>query len=353
MLPGPRKGNDWARINLANTSAAIVATNERGIIEGMNRAGELLFGFHVGEVMGRDISLLFAATQAHDPQCIGAPSAKGECGFPREITGQRKDGTTIPMLQAVIEGIVSGRGRLLRIIQDLSDCRVHRSRLRALTSQLIASEERERRRAAADLHDQIGQTLALTKIKLSAVCEALNGAPAARAVAEARDLVNQAIVAARVFTSELGSTLLHEAGFAAALQSLAKSMMSRHSLGCDFVANGELASLCEDVKIALYRAARELLINVIKHARASRVRVVIERNAETLLLRVEDDGIGFDLRGNGRLALNSDGFGLASIRDRLTHLGGSMQVDSAPARGTRVTLIAPLLVNTTSNERAR
>lgn len=217
----------------------------------------------------------------------------------------------------------------------------NRDKLRALAAELAIAEERERRRIASGLHDQVGQLLGIAKVRLG---EALAAGPVeevAKPVSDARGLLDRAIREIRGLTFELSSPVLHELGFEAALEALAERMEDRHGMACRFERNGAPAALAEEMAVLVCSIVRELLWNVVKHARARRTRLVLSHEGPRLRIVIEDDGVGFDpTRVFDRLS-DTDGLGLFGARERLEYLAGSLEVDSAPGRGTRVVLTLP------------
>ena len=214
--------------------------------------------------------------------------------------------------------------------QALVDSRdSYHGQLRALAAELSLTEERERRAIAADLHDHIGQTLATARIKL----DALGGL---RGVEEIRTLVDEAIRYTRSLTFELSSPVLYELGLAPALESLAERMREKHGLAVAVEDDGAAKPMDDDVKVVLFKAVRELLMNVVKHSRAGRAEVVLRRVDRAVEIVVEDDGVGF------AAPVERGGFGLFSIREGLRHCGGELAIRSETGAGTKVLLKAPL-----------
>jgi len=211
-------------------------------------------------------------------------------------------------------------------------------RLRALTSQLSLAEERERKRLATGLHDQIGQPLAVLKMKLDALKEPLSYSLLAKHLDIIRDLANQAIQETRSFTFDLSPPVLYEVGLEAALEWLAERFEEQYDLVCTFEDDGQPKPLGDDARGLLFWSVRELLMNVVKHAQARTAKVSIWKEGDQLRVRVEDDGVGFntaDVAGVMRK------FGLFSIRQRLAEIGGHLDLESKRGRGTRATLTAP------------
>src|SRR6185369_7494386 len=218
----------------------------------------------------------------------------------------------------------------------------YQDKLRFMASEMSLIEERERRQLATTLHDQIGQVLALAKITLGELKAAGSAEECHRSADAVRELVEQAIKSSRTLTFELSPPILYELGFETALQALCEKFQLQHGLRLEFVTDREPKPLPDDMQILLFRAVRELLVNIVKHAGAESARVSCRRDGSRLLLVVADDGKGFEPAADVTRYPGTRGFGLFSIRERLHHLGGEMTVDSTPGCGTRVTLAAQL-----------
>ncbi len=219
----------------------------------------------------------------------------------------------------------------------------YRDRLRELNAELLRAEEREDRRIARVLHDELGQTLAAARM---AVCELEDSeVSAARAVRLQALLahLDRSIEVTRSLTFQLSPPILHDLGLAAALEALGERTREDHGLRFVFVLDDGWSPPAAHIGVVLYRVARELLRNVARHARANSVRLTLGGNGDRLRIVLEDDGAGFDAAGAARAATRRDGgLGLFQARERMARLGGSFEIDSAPGRGTRAVLSLPL-----------
>ncbi|MGQ9688306.1 MAG: PAS domain-containing sensor histidine kinase, partial [Desulfobaccales bacterium] len=214
--------------------------------------------------------------------------------------------------------------------------------LRSLASELSITEERERRRLAADLHDHIGQILALSQIKLGALRQAVSSPESKALVNEVREFIGQAIKYTRSLTYELGLPILYDLGLRAALEWLAEQMQERHGIAIRVQRDQGSGLLPEAARVLVFRVVREVLTNVIKHAQATQVDINIQEKGPFLQIQVVDNGIGFNADELGRKADKSAGYGLFSIRERLSSLGGYFKITSTPGEGTQVTITVPL-----------
>jgi PAS domain S-box-containing protein len=346
-----RRERDFTRRLLDTVEVIVLILDARGRIVQFNRRMERLAGRPLDDVRERDWFETFvpqrerARTRWLFKQAVAGRTVRGNV-YPIVL----HDGTErqIEWFESVLE---SGEGRgggllctgldVTERIEAEQERYAYEEKLRSLTAELITSEERERQELATELHDQIGQTLALTKLKLGALRDAAPQELAAH-VAEVRDLIDQAVRSSRSLQMELGATVLHELGLEAALAVLVEESQQRHGLACKFVDDKLPKPLAVQTKVALFRAARELLMNVVKHAAAQHAELAVQRNGSAIRVRLTDDGVGFVVPAQGFHASPEGGFGLFSIQERLLRLGGSMSVTSAPGCGTCVALEAPL-----------
>jgi signal transduction histidine kinase len=213
--------------------------------------------------------------------------------------------------------------------------KVYQARLRAMMADLLLTEERERRRLAVDLHDGLSQTIALVQLKLRALRE-ITGDSARSSLDELEELVKQANRASRSISFELSPPVLHDFGLEPAVQWLVEHIQTRYGIEITLKNDGQPKPSDEKTRVILFRSIRELLINAAKHAHARRVLVSLERDDKRLSVTVEDDGVGMEPK-----AMYVKGSGLFSIHERLSHVGGSMHIESAPGRGTSIRLSSP------------
>jgi PAS domain S-box-containing protein len=219
----------------------------------------------------------------------------------------------------------------------------YQKRLKRLASQLALAEERERRRIAGELHDQVNQSLALAKIKLDALRASITYQPLVEALKETCDSLEKAIQDTRSLTFDLSNPILYELGFEEAVAEwLREQVQEKRGIATEFMDDGLNKPLDDDVRILLFRNVRELLINCIKHANAGKVRVGIRRTDESIEVTVEDNGVGFDTAEVRSLSSKRAEFGLFSIRESLEELGGRFEIESKPGAGCKATMIVSL-----------
>jgi signal transduction histidine kinase len=231
----------------------------------------------------------------------------------------------------------------------------YQRQLKYLASELSLTEERERHRIATELHDRIGQALVISKLKLALLRQSVSSGRIASIVDEVCNSLDRNIQAVRSLTFDLSSPILHEIGLEAAVGDwLTEQIQEKHGIESELVDDGEPKPLDNDVRIFLFRGVQELLVNVVKHANAHKVRVSMQKVDGNIHIIVEDDGVGFDVTDIATIATETGGFGLFSVRERLEQLGGRLTVESRSNCGAKVTMIAPLKDNEkTKSERQK
>jgi two-component system sensor histidine kinase UhpB len=215
---------------------------------------------------------------------------------------------------------------------------VHSSReVRELAGRLIEAQEQERSRIARDLHDDINQRLASVSIELSAIRRSAGASGAD--LAHVQDELITLSEDVRHLSHNLHPSMLHETGLDAALGSLCNTHRHRNGPTIDLHVMPNADNLPDAIALCLYRAAQEALGNAVRHARARAIDVrlgIVDQLAE---LKVDDDGIGFNAKGE---AARRRGLGLLSLEERAKLLGGSFELDTSPGKGTHVCIRIPL-----------
>ncbi len=217
-------------------------------------------------------------------------------------------------------------------------------RLRALTTELNLTEQRERKRFATELHDHLAQSLVVGRLKLSHARRlGVFTGKTADLLNQIEETLNDSLAYTRTLVADLTPPVLHEFGLPAALRWLSERMQRLDLTVTVEIDDQHAYTLPEDRAILLFQSARELLINVAKHAQTPHATLRLAREGEQLRLEVVDTGAGFNLTdASDSTSSLSSKFGLFSIRERMKALGGSFELDSAVGRGTKATLVLPL-----------
>jgi PAS domain S-box-containing protein len=351
-----RESEEKYRDLFENAAEAIITLDLNGHITGANKLIEK-YGFKKEELLGKKyIDFVIEPSRpksAEDFETLvrGSP-VQGEMELitPAGIRVVEyranpimREGKVIGV-QSILADITEQKLAGQKLLQD-------RAQLKSLASQLTLTEERERRRLAAELHDQISQSLVISKIKLEALRKSGHGQELDKALDEVCDLLGRTIQDTRTLTFDLSSPVLYELGFETAVsQWLTEQIQKKHGIKSEFEDDGRPKPLDDDIRVLLFRDVRELLINVVKHARAGKVKVSVRRVDDRISVRVEDNGVGFDPKDAASVSTKTGGFGLFSIRHRLEELGGHLEIESEPGCGCRVTMVAPLKQEKISEE---
>lgn len=232
----------------------------------------------------------------------------------------------------------------LKTLNNTLEARVadRTAQLKQLGSELAAAEERERRQIARDLHDDIAQTLAAARIHLSGLADDADGrgGEVAQAIG---DLIKQADDSVRALAAQLAPPALVEIGLMAGLHLLAEEMSTKFRLEVQVTDDGEPKALTQAARTIVYRAVRELLINVSKHSGASQAMVDCRCEGSDLVIEVEDAGKGYlPQSGTGD---ERAGLGLKGVGERIGYIGGSLNYATPYGGGTRAILVIPLAQN--------
>jgi PAS domain S-box-containing protein len=215
--------------------------------------------------------------------------------------------------------------------------------LRALALELSSTEDRERRKLALSIHDSLGQMLSVVKLKLAGLChETQDQPPVAHDLAELLQLVDQLIQQTRSLTFDLYPAMLDDLGLVPTLNWYRTQYQDQTGIRVEIAEFGQALALPTPVVNYLFRAAKELLHNAAKHARAKEVVLSVYWQRQRVRVVIVDDGCGVDTNHLGDGGPPSGGLGLVGIRERVQSLGGEFVFESWPGRGTQVILEVPL-----------
>lgn len=213
------------------------------------------------------------------------------------------------------------------------------AQLRHMAFELNHAEQQERRRLAQMLHDDLQQILVGAKLQAGTLALQFEKIGESRGMQNLLDTLEQAIAASRSLSIDLNPPVLYELGLSPALHWLVPRMAERYGLEVQVQTQGDVPADAHGICVLLFTAVRELLLNVVKHSgtKAAKVEMGFDDNDQVRVV-VTDEGRGFDPERLGE----SRGFGLFAIRERLSVLGGRFEIESAPGRGSRFTLVGPI-----------
>lgn len=356
------------RLLLQTASQGIVFVDAQGVMETVNDAVEQLFGWAAHELRGRSIELLLpaayrAAHAQHRAAYFAAPRAR-PMGQGLDLVAQRKDGSVFPAEVSLNHVMTPSGPRAVAFVTDISarkaaeqalreshaalesyshELERRTERLRALAAELTVAEQHAREQLAKTLHDGLQQVLFSSRLKVERLRTRLStGADVADLITGLVEELDDAIGQARSLAVELFPAALHAQGLAAGLRWLADWMHKKYGLTVALTVDDAADPGRRDVRTLVFESVRELLFNVVKHAGTRRATVDLARADDGVVrITVADAGAGFDPEAAFAAHAPQQGLGLFGIRERLTLLGGTLDVRSAPGAGATFTLRAP------------
>jgi len=262
-----------------------------------------------------------------------------------ELQAYRKDGSII---------WTSENGRAVRdatgtvvyyegIVEDITERKqVETERVRLLR-RLVTAEEHERRRISRELHDQMGQSLAALMLGLKSLQDSDQFRSEHARLQQLQNLTDQLANEVHILARELRPTALDDLGLQTVLSNYVEEWSDRCEVPADFHSNGLLGPrLPGDIETTVYRLVQEALTNVMKHAKAQNVSIIVERRANRVLVIVEDDGLGFDVDSLLKIPLSKRRLGLLGMQERVELVGGSLNIESTPGVGTTILAQIPV-----------
>jgi two-component system, chemotaxis family, CheB/CheR fusion protein len=349
---------------------AIFMMDPEGIIESWSPGAQAVFGWPAEEIIGRSVDITFTPEdRAEDEPAKERRTARAEGSAPNVRWHVRRDGSPV-FIEGVARLLRSEDGEVrgfLKVGQDMTERRRMEDTMRELNQtlelrvaertaalerevaarrevlrRLVEAEENERRRISRELHDQMGQHLTGLLLGLRAI---QSEAWAPELVERLRSLEVLAGATARDMQSmavELRPPALDTLGLVAAVQSHMEEWSTRHGIESDFHARGlDGVRLSPEVETTLYRVVQEALTNVLKHAGAERVGLLLEWRDGLARVILEDDGAGFDVDAVLASPDKARRLGVRGMRERVALLGGELEIESAPGDGTTLYVRVP------------
>lgn len=336
--------NPLLRALVQASPLAIATFDFRDRVTTWNQAAERIFGWSQTELLGRPWPNSPTALREH-PRGLPASSFREGEAADFEAKVRRKDGTNIEAgfwTASLQDDRSHCTGRLI-IAADISDRKRAEEERRELLRRIVASQEEERHRIARELHDQMGQHLTAFLLGLRTLRDHVESRPGAlEIVRRLRDLADLMGREVHRIALELRPTALDDWGLQIALTNYVGEWSRRSRVIVHLHCSGiESARLPSTVETALYRIVQEALNNVLKHAQAARVSLLVERRADRVLTIVEDDGRGFDAEAvrsepNARKRL-----GLLGMEERVALVGGKLEIESGSS-GTTLFIHIPI-----------
>jgi PAS domain S-box-containing protein len=366
-----RRSESRYRELVQSANSAIVRWSRDGTITFFNEYAQKFFGWSAEEILGKPMCLLIHERDSTGADLTGLKQEilahperyvnninENVCRDGRrvwmnwanraiydehgQVAGILSIGTDITARKQAEEQLKALNEHLeQRVAERTAEAQWRANQLQKLAAQMAQVEERERRRLSQALHDGLQQVLVAAKLKLGMAGRTVQDARTTAAIQAAHDLVDESIAESRSLTKELSPPVLYDGGLAAGLEWLGREMERKYQLPVTVEAAPEMEPDDLTTKLFVFQGARELILNAVKHAQASHLKVSLSRaDDDRLQVVIADDGKGIDPKTIAGKE-GGTGFGLFSIRERLDVIGGQLEITSAPGQGTHATITAP------------
>lgn len=365
---------------------AIVSKTLDGVITSWNKSAERLFGYTANEAVGQHITLIIPENRWSEETLIIDKIKRGERLEHFDTVRMRKDKTEID-IALTISPIRDGSGKIIgasKIARDITERKRNErelregkeryrtladalntqvgfrtqelerrnSELRNLSARLLESQDTERRHIARELHDSAGQTLAALSMTLGQFSQDANNTPAelAKGIEDTKRLVQHLSREIRTTSYLLHPPLLDEAGVSSALDWYMQGLKDRSGLDVSLTIPEKLERLPSDMELVIFRVVQESLTNVHRHSGSKTASVRVSRDADRIVVKVQDKGRGISPDRLAEIQAQGSGVGIGGMRERLRHLKGELLVESN-ATGTLVTAVLPIPTSKAARER--
>lgn len=332
---------------------AIISKDLNGVITSWNKGAEMIFGYKADEVLGKSITILMPPDRINEEPGILERIRRGERVDHYETVRRHKNGRLIDISLNIspvrdLHGQIIGASKIARDITSQKE--VSRARSEADTMRrIVEAQEVERRRIARDLHDHIGQQMTAMRLKIQGMVAKFEGDPAVEEeIEELRQLAEKMDWDIGFLSWELRPTDLDALGLKVALNAFVEEWSNQRGIRASFECSieqlgGGTGRMPAEFETHLFRIVQEALNNISQHSRAETASVILRSiGGAGVSLIIEDDGVGFDRVDDGEAGLAYSGLGLVGMRERANILGGSLDIESRPGRGTTLFLRFPL-----------
>jgi PAS domain S-box-containing protein len=331
---------------------AIITVDEAQRVVLFNNAAEAMFGWNREDALGASLDCFIperfrAAHGAHVRRFGEAGiTSRRMGGSLRVVTGLRRDGREFPIDASISQIEESGKRFYTVILRDVTarlraeeDLRRSNDELQALGAAAQTAREHEQSRIARELHDELGQLLTMLQMDVAWCKQRLpaGNAPFAAKLDRMESLLKSTIAATRRISADLRPLMLDDLGLVPSIEWLVENFAQRTGIACDVTAGARELRLSKSQASAIFRIVQESLTNIAKHAQASHADIAIEEDDGALVVRIEDDGVGFSIQAPRK----PNSFGLFGLRERASQLGGNATITSTPGEGTIVEVRLP------------
>jgi PAS domain S-box-containing protein len=340
-----RESEERYRELFENAKDAIYVHDLEGTYIKINRAAEELSGYSREEIVGHKFTEFVSEEHIRCVQESFCTKFEGQDETSYEVDVIAKDGRRVPVevsSRAIYEnGVLVGVQGMAR---DITERKLAQDALQMFSRQLIEAQEDERRRISRELHDQIGQILTAVKMNLYTVQEFCKTSEAGSYVKDNIEAVDEALRLVRDLSVELRPSVLDDLGLVSALRWYTDRYSRRTGITVDVKIGlrNQNERFSRELETTCFRIAQEALTNITRHARATHGLVRLARTGNSLVLTVQDNGVGFDVHALHKRSPRVATLGLVGMQERAHGAGGTLKIDSAISKGTEITFTVPL-----------
>ncbi len=331
-------------------SDAIITIDDRGSIVFWNQAAEKIFGYSADKAVGKPLTSMMPERFRKDHEKglkrVVSTGQSSIIGKTVEMIGRGKDGSDFSVELSLATWKTKEGVFFTGIVRDITERKQAEKQIRHLSRQLMGSMEEERKRLASDLHDEFGQAVTALYLGMEDLQNAL---PEGLKVQKTRckeliGLIEKLGENIRNISSELRPDMLDHLGLIPTLEWYVEEFAKRrHGLQIDFQATGLKKRPDSEIEIVLYRILQEAVNNIVRHARAEHISILLTYSHPKLILTIKDDGVGFEQTENmlpwdGK----KPGIGLVGMRERVGSVGGTIDIRSSKGKGTVIRAELPI-----------
>jgi len=334
-------------LDAINASSPVgIALVRKRILDWTNKAMYHMLGYEEGSLLGETARVLYPDDEEYDRVGRDLYPGIGETGMGQTETRLvKKDGSVIHcyIQMCALNPSDPDKGVIVAVM-DITDRNLAEEHIHTLTQQLMQAQENERQMISRELHDRVGQDLSTLRIGLDTLIDNQPGVlpETKQRVSELSKMLQDSIMVIRDLSYDLRPPSLDQLGLVRTILQYAHDFSEKTGLSVDFTSAGmDHLRLDFDTDINLYRLVQEGLMNIQKHADARHVSIRLVASYPNIILRIEDDGKGFDVKERLVTALNEKRMGLRSMEERVSLLEGKIRIQSRPGKGTKVLIEVP------------
>jgi len=339
-----RESEERYRELFENAKDALYVHDLGGRYTSFNRAAEQLSGFSREEILGKHFSNFVAPGSLRYVRENLCKKLDDEGETTYEIDLITKDRRRVPV--EVSSRLIYENGKpvgVQGVARDMTERKRAQEALRTYSQRLIEAQEAERQVIARELHDEIGQVLTAVRINLQSLRHSTQSGSQPSSIDDSLVIVDEALDRVRELSLNLRPSVLDNLGLSSALRWYVDRCARRGGIVADLQSDLEDGRrLGVELETACFRIVQEALTNVVRHARATRVLVRLKRSDGNLTIKIMDDGVGFDVGGLIKKSPPAWNLGLRGMEERAVAAQGRLKIDSAPMRGTEISVSFPL-----------